>query len=253
MNKPSSPTLVRILPWKACINVHELGGYPVLGGGHTRWRALVRSDNFSRLKRDGQRAVLEYGIRTIIDLRFADELVSSPNPFEKHWAGGPDYLNIPMDEDVDLVWPTELGPAEAMCQMYRLYLEKNRKHIAGVLSAIAHAQPGGVVYHCHAGKDRTGIITAMVMGAIGVPDDVIAMDYAMSYDLLRPMREKDLTHPGLTEEKREYLRVLHTALPETILGMMKYVKEQYGGVTGYLATTPFPMTDLELLRQRLVE
>src|SRR5205823_6923920 len=94
----------RHLTWDACYNARDVGGYPTNSGGRTRWRALVRADNLHRLTPEGQAALREYGVRTIIDLRLAGELERHPSPFA---AGqGPDdvprYLSLPLhDLDTD--------------------------------------------------------------------------------------------------------------------------------------------------------
>ncbi|MGE5223555.1 MAG: tyrosine-protein phosphatase [Omnitrophica WOR_2 bacterium] len=251
-------TRTRLLNWEACINTRDLGGYPLQGGGETRWQAMVRSDSSALLTPAGQKALLAYGIRTVIDLRFANELEKSPSPFVKcsrspGWTGDdwPDYLHIPLDNDQDLTWPSTLSAAVLMCDLDIRLLEQNRAHVAGVLTAIAHARPGGVLFHCHAGKDRTGLIAAVLLSSLGVPGEVIVSDYAFTYPLLDERRTipDDLPYPA---EKLAYWRVLSSSLPETMQMFLDYLEDHYHGAEGYLKTTPLLPGNLDLLRERLV-
>lgn len=250
---PSTPS--RLLNWEACINTRDLGGYPLQGGGETRWQALVRSDSSALLTPAGQKALVAYGIRTVIDLRFADELVESPSPFARaqidkpeEW---PDYIHIPLDEDQDLVWPTPLSPAEAMRDLYVRVLEKNRRFVAAVLTTVARARPGGVLFHCHAGKDRTGLIAALILGLSGVPNEIIAADYAFTHPALEELRRSRLDNPSFSQEELGYWSTLSSALPETMQLVLETLEERYGGVKGYLETTALLPGSLDFLQERL--
>src|SRR5215212_4777488 len=93
----------RRLYWDACYNVRDLGGYATVDGGHTRWDAFVRADNLSRLTPAGQSALIAYGVRTVIDLRRADELTIDLNPFAppSGHTCAVTYLNLPLGLGAD--------------------------------------------------------------------------------------------------------------------------------------------------------
>jgi protein tyrosine/serine phosphatase len=246
----------RLLDWQATLNTRELGGYPAKGGGGTRWQALVRSENPALLTRQGQQALVDYGIRTIIDLRYPAELEIDPSPFAKPNVGDatrPDYLNIPLDVDQDLEWKVGDDAARSMCSLYYRLLETNRGHVAEVLRAVARARPGGVLFHCHAGKDRTGLITAMLLSALGVSEEIIIQDYAFSTPQLQERSERELTEPWVLAEKVDFYRVLFSNLPDTMDLTLKYLKQTYGSAAGYLKTTALTEDDLAALRERLIE
>jgi len=244
-----------VLKWEACLNTRELGGYPLLDGRRTRWRALVRSDNIAKLTSAGQQALIDYGIRTVIDLRFPVELEKHPNPFNQTadslQGERPQVLNLPLDQDQDLDWSMLSSPAEAMCDLYCRLLEANRAHIAAVLTAIARAPSGGVLFHCYAGKDRTGLIAALALATAGAPAETIIEDYALTHSLLEPLHTRELSDPSLTRNQRRYLSVLWTALPETMRLTLDYLDERYRGVAGYLRTTPLLPTDLSQLQDQI--
>ncbi|HEY4790569.1 MAG TPA: tyrosine-protein phosphatase, partial [Actinomycetes bacterium] len=84
----------RRLAWEGVLNARDLGGYPAAGGGETRWGAVVRSDSLADLTAAGQAALAGYGVRTIIDLRLADEIARHPNPFATPGDHGVAYTNV---------------------------------------------------------------------------------------------------------------------------------------------------------------
>jgi protein-tyrosine phosphatase len=251
------PTYSRLLKWENCLNTRELGGYPLLDGGQTRWGALVRSDNVAQLTLSGQRALIDYGIRTVIDLRFPVELERQPNPFSRrsarNAASWPKVVNLSLENDQDLDPHRLSDPVDAMRDLYIRLLETNRNHVATVLTAIARAPKGGVLFHCHAGKDRTGLIAAMVLAAVGVPEKVIIEDYALTQSLLESVHATSLENVIPDPDEHLYLSVLWSALPETMRQTLNYLGENYGSPAGYLATTPLFPSDLLRLQARLVE
>ncbi len=251
----------RFLGWDACINTRELGGYPVAGGS-IRWKTLVRSDNSALLSKSGQRSLIDYGIRTVIDLRFPFECSMAPSPFSKKMTDDPDdedsdlrpdYINIPMDQDQDLLWPSPERPEQLMSSLYRRMLELNRKYVANVLTAIARARPGGVLVHCHAGKDRTGLIIAVLLGSLGASKETVLKDYAYSNALMNQKRTNLLADSSLTSDHRAYLAILTSSLPGSMLLTINYLERAYGSIERFLQTTPLQSADFSALRDRLVE
>lgn len=253
----AQPLPTSFLDWPDTLNTRDLGGYPLLNGGQTRWGALVRSENPTLLTPAGQQALIDYGIRTIIDLRFPHELARDPSPFVQpslFWDGeSPEYSHKPLDQDQDITWPNPAQPAKIMSDFYIRLLEANRRHVAAVLAAITNARPGGVLFHCHAGKDRTGLIAAMALSAVGVTRPAVVADYALTCPTLEARTERFFATTNLDPDRHSYLRVLFTNLPETMALTLEYLDRTYGSVTGYLLTTPLLKEDLAKLRDRLVD
>ena len=167
-----------ILRWPDCVNVRDLGGLHTTDGLVTRPGALVRAGSLSRLTAEGWHALREHGIRTIVDLRNHDERPpdAAPRPADV------ETVHLPHDSMHDRefwdVWQT--GPQFASPLYYEPHLERFPDVNAEVVRAIAHARPGGVVVHCAAGRDRTGMVTAVVLALLGVIPRAIAEDYARS-------------------------------------------------------------------------
>ena len=245
----------RLLAWPETLNTRELGGYALRDGGSLRWKALVRSENLNLLTPEGQQALIAYGIRTVIDLRFQSELDRNPNPFSSSTQSSdetPAFLHIPLDQDQDLYWHKGTDPAQAMSDLYCRLLETNRGHVARVLSSAAYARPGGVLFHCHAGKDRTGLIAAMILGTLGASEQDIIADYAYT----TPLREERLRQAlasAAPKSKLAFFRTQSSSHSETMQQTLAYLKHNYAGVDGYLRTTGLQPGDLAALRERFVE
>jgi protein-tyrosine phosphatase len=131
-------------------------------------------------------------------------------------------------------------------------LGKFRHRVAEIMSAIERAPEGGVLVHCHAGKDRTGLVCALLLELVGVERETVAADYALSQECLRPDTEDWLANgPG---ERAERERVVAKFAPkaEVMLEVLKQLHEAYGGVEAYLLEAGVASEDLDRLRSRLL-
>lgn len=249
----------RVLQWDACLNVRDLGGLPAHDGATTRWGALVRADTLCRLTPAGCRALVEHGIRTIVDLRFSDEVARAPHPF-----GSPSgfdvavrYVNVPVTTGRDPERFAELAAAFATVRTRadanRLEIDANPRWLAAIATTIAQAPIGGVLVHCHAGKDRTGIVVALLLALIGVPYEVIAADYALSSVCLQRELERWLAEEAPDDpDERERQRQLQLARPEVMMDTLTYLAARHGGAEAYLQAGGVGAADLAALRERLV-
>jgi protein-tyrosine phosphatase len=247
----------RHLRWNACYNARDLGGYATVDGGHMRWGAFVRADNLSRLTPAGQAALVEYGVRTVIDLRRAYELAIDLNPFAtpSDATRAVSYLNLPLGLGADrdgilAVQAAEQGDQPALAAIFCRVLDHYGRGIAGVMNAIATAPPGAVLFHCHAGKDRTGLVAALLLALAGVPNTTIAEDYALSQLCLQPLFDNWLSQEP-DPAKREALARMLGAVPETMLDILAYLDERHGGAARYLRAAGVAEADLERVRQRI--
>ncbi len=248
----------RLLGWEACHNVRDLGGYATADGGRTRWGAFVRADNLCRLTPSGRDALLNYGVRTVIDLRRAAELETDPNPFAVPAdARLPIYLNLPMGLGADSVGRAAVAAAIAsegasMVGLFRQVLDHYWRGIARVTTALATAPDGAVLFHCHAGKDRTGLVAALLLALAGVPEQTIVEDYVLSQECLQPVFDERLSQePDL--EKRARLAQMIGAVPETMLSILDHLNVRHGGAERYLLAAGVAASDIERLRRRVRE
>lgn len=178
--------LQRHLHWPDCLNVRDLGGIPTRTGRHIKRGALVRSDCVERLTPSGRQLLAEYGIRTVIDLRNDDERMDNGTRVVA-------TLSLPLDgKENTAFWGSrqngsrESGPPLGSTPLYyKRHVEHMPERSAAVLKAIAEAPEGGVLVHCHAGRDRTGLIVMLLLALLDVSPEDIYEDYALSSANLR--------------------------------------------------------------------
>ncbi|MFF8608904.1 tyrosine-protein phosphatase [Streptomyces sp. NPDC015346] len=170
----------RHLDWEGCFNTRDLGGIPTRDGRTTARGALVRSDAVHRLTARGWQRLWEYGVRTVIDLRNADE----PGEDAAPRPAGLTTLRIPLHPAgavTDGIW----GRGTPLA--YRAFLRAHPGQTAAVLAAVAAAKEGGVLFHCAVGRDRTGLVSLVLLALAGVSPAEIAADYDLSADRLSPL------------------------------------------------------------------
>jgi protein-tyrosine phosphatase len=244
----------RDLIWDGCLNVRDLGGHPTESGGETRFGAIVRADSVSHLSPEGWKALVAYGIRTVIDLRGHHEREDDP-PRElpvtvKHVpfleASEPEWEVIAAElERLD-----DLPVVDATRKAYIVFLERFKPNVGNAVRAVAEAPEGGVVVHCVGGKDRTGLLTALLLHLAGVPTEDIAADYALSEERLRPRHDVWLEAAETEAERKRLERITHTP-PQVITGLFEELERRYGSVEGYLASAGVGDEDLARARSRL--
>lgn len=242
----------RELVWDGCLNVRDLGGHRTEDGAETQFGAVVRADSVRQLTEEGWQALVDYGIRTVVDLRMDEEREKDPP------AGAPiDLLHISLFDDDKAVFEevdaaAEAAPdvASATREVYLLFLEHFKTNVAMAIRTVANAPEGGVVVHCMGGKDRTGLITALLLELAGVDDEQIAADYALSEERLRPRHELWFAEAE-TEAELERLRRIAQTPAASIVGVFDELARRYGSVEGYLRDAGLSDEDLARARARL--
>jgi len=236
----------RRLDFPALLNARDLGGYPTTDGARTRWRSLVRSDDLSQLTLDGLEALSRYGIETVVDLRWPDEVAANPSPVARelqHIRYEPVSLCTATQDE----WRSRRTGSEAKEHWNRAMLEHLRAEVRTVLEIVATASPRPVLFHCVAGKDRTGVIAALLLALADVVPEAIAYDYAESFANLRDgylQRYADADADAIIEALQCPEQGVHN--------MMAYL-ERFGGARGYLEAIGMADEDITRLRARLRE
>ena len=205
---------------------------------------IVRSDNVSSLTTDGIRAMWEYGITAVLDLRSEGEIAKRPSPFAPA-DYGPLYLHVPL---VDDAFADTLAQVTAMPDRYLMMVDHRQEAIGDIMKTIARVD-GPLVVHCFAGKDRTGLIAAMLLALAGASRDAIAADYAATDGQLASRYDEWIAAapPDRVEAMRDELR----CPPEWMLGALDHATELWGGVPQYLEACGVRPSDLVRLRAKL--
>jgi protein-tyrosine phosphatase len=238
----------RHLAWPNLLNARDLGGFLLRSGRETAWQRVIRSDNLNKLAPAGVAALVAYGVRTVIDLRDPFELEKFPNPHAATPPPGVTFVNVPLISAAE--WEAIKDPARAS-ERYVLTARLSHANIAKAIAAVSDAVPGGIVIHCHAGKERTGIVAALLLALAGVPDGMVAEDWIASDAFLQPLYEEWLaneTHPTIRAKRAEGL-VTHA---EHILDVLSHVRRTNGSVEDYLLAGGLRSDQLDRARRRLV-
>lgn len=236
----------RHLDWQGCFNVRDLGGLPARDGRRTVRGALVRADSLSRLTEQGWQALLDYGIRTVVDLRNEEERGedAAPRPTEIV------TVQLPLDgaRERSAFWQSlEQTPEFGTPLYYRPHLLRKPELSVAVLTAIARAQPGGVVFHCVGGRDRSGQIAMLALALAGVDAETIGADYELTRGRLAGL----FAEMGMEDEGAmlaAYLAERGTSAAEVIATTLSSIDIQ-----GLLFGAGFTDADLSALRTRMLE
>lgn len=221
----------RVLAWDGCTNVRDLGGLSTCDDRMTLWRAIVRSDTPARLTEAGWSALYAYGIRTIISLRthgMQEDALNFTLPY-------PDIavVQAPIEDvtDAEFVQQWAVSDLWSTPLYYKDALRRWPERHAAAISAVAQARPGGVLFHCIRGNDRTGIISLLLLSLAGVtPEDMIA-DFELS-----PDPERD----GLLAREHSSVR---DAIQSALAGL---------DIDSYLRMGGVSQDDLTAVRRRLL-
>lgn len=236
----------RHLALEGSYNVRDIGGYTTLDGRLTRWNTLLRADNLSSLSAAAQRFLLEYPVQTIIDLRRTAEVNKAPGIFAQSRAVK--YINISLLEDEQQVMR-----AQSLQALYRHILEASQGQIKLIIESMAQKDVFPCVVHCAIGKDRTGLIIALLLSIANVPASTIASDYALSEQYLDPLFKILRSKAELDGIDRQRFEWLTKARQETMLETLAYLEEHYESVRGYLAAIGITNEQIDDLRIILVE
>jgi hypothetical protein len=191
----------------------DLGGLRTTDGRTIRPGALVRARSLDDVDPDGWAELHALGVRTLIDLRNDDERGAAPTP------DGISAVHLPLDGSDDRAfwdeWASDWRFGTPV--YYAPHVARFPDRSLAVLTTIAYARPGGVLYHCMGGRDRTGMITMLVLALVGVAPEDIAADYEQSGAMCD---DADTVTDGLTRAGTSARAELLRALAAVDLGTL---------------------------------
>ena len=223
------------------LNCRDIGGYPT-PDGVTKFGRFIRCGIVNRPEDWEIEKLNELGIGTSIDLRGNYEAEETPLNLDR--LNGADIYNLPLFE---FNVATREGMNLPLAQIYAEIAEKQLQHISQVLNTIADAKDGLVLYNCFFGKDRTGILTMLLLSIAGVAKEDIIADYQQTYTYVKPYI---LTHADILWDTNSEK---HYSLPETMEELIERLEEKHGSIIGYIKATGITDDAIERIRKKLCE
>lgn len=218
-------------------NCRDLGGYPSKYGC-TKFGRFIRGGTVDRPTENDINTLKELNVTTVIDLRGDFEFNNQPNDMER------------LTDNANHVSLYELNVAEAkdmkitITEVYEYIIDNYKENVCKALKAVADAPEGAVFYHCFLGKDRTGILSMLLLTIAGVSEDDIVADYQLTYTYLENYMH---THADtLWDTDPE----MHYSLPQTMRSLLAYIKAKYGSVEDYIRHIGITDEDKEKIRKR---
>lgn len=238
----------RFLELEGTYNLRDVGGYPAREGT-VRWSSLYRSDALHRLSDAGRDALAALGVRTIVDLRDPREIEHAPSRTD---GLGIETVHVPIFGGAA---PRSASDGVSLERMYEHIVEERSRPLADAVAAIADAD-GPTLVHCTAGKDRTGLVIALTLLAVGVDRDTVIADYAhtqqrLAGEWLETMIER-MRLLGVPETPRTR-EVWGASPPDLLERVLARIDQGWGGAVEYLRASEVTDAQLESLRAKLVD
>lgn len=232
-------------------NIRDLGGYVTARGTMIPPRRFLRADCLHRLGPGGTEQLVNEGLRCVIDLRTKNEVATAPSFFAS--LAGVDYVNLPLFDDLS---PAALANADAqhshpLVPFYISALDTRGAAVRDILTHIARVREGAVLFNCTAGKDRTGIIAALLLGLAGVSDDDIITDYVLTEQMIPDLVAEFLAISRDNGGDVVRYATLLESPADTMAKMLSHIRAQYGSIEGYVHRIGLAREDLFRLTDQL--
>jgi protein-tyrosine phosphatase len=230
----------RLLPLEGTVNFRDLGGYPTADGRHVRWGRVYRSDALSELSDDDLALLARIGLGHVCDLRRDAEAALAPDRLPDRVSvellpiGGVAAETVGMPERIMAGEITDVD-IDMMAGVYTTILRYHPDSFGAVARRAAAAKATPMVVHCTAGKDRTGMASALLLSLVGVSDDHVAEDYELSHRYYSHRKIADV-RPHIEAAGVEFARVeAFFGAPRAVMHKtLEELRDTYGSAEGYL-------------------
>jgi protein-tyrosine phosphatase len=218
----------RSLEFEGCVNFRDLGGYATTDGRIVAWRHLFRADGLNQLSGRDLAQLTDLGLATVIDLRTLDEAEQRGSfPVDRVPVT---YVALPL---TDLLPATETlsdwREAAYVAARYGAMVTEGGPMLTSAIDTLASAGALPAVLHCSAGKDRTGVLSALLLAFLGVPDETIIEDYALSAEAMERLLDRlKAEYPEAQEEVERYAPAILHVVPETMEQFLAELRARYG-------------------------
>jgi len=224
-------------------NTRDLGGFQT-NDQSTRIGRFLRSDSITGLSHEDIEALSQIGIKVIIDLRMPEEIEKAPNPLSQHPAFT--YYHIPLMDNptTPQMFDVQNIPEDFLSTLYIQLIEESKPHIKTMFD-VFDKHSDGLLFHCTAGKDRTGVTAMLLLGLAGVSEADIVADYQVSYTYIKhdPRVQTYMKHAP------QHLFYTH---PEYIERTLTHIKTHYGSIPDYLKSVGIDQSMLDRIRTSMV-
>jgi protein-tyrosine phosphatase len=227
---------------EAVHNVRDLGGYPTVTGQVTKWRTLFRADGLYRLTPQDAQTVIDLGVQTVIDLRTQKEVQNRGTFPIKQFPVN--FHHLPM---IDATWNDGETPEIEM-------LDRASDKFADAIKLIAAQDVLPAVFHCAAGKDRTGVLAAFILSILGVPDEIISADYGKTVEGMQRLIEwAKVKQPELADAYANMPARFAASDPRAMTIVLDGLNTKHGSVQNFLREIGVDENTFATLRADLLD
>lgn len=234
----------RVLPLHKSVNLRDVGGFYTTDGRMVRWGQLYRSGSLSRLTEADLAYLKRLGVRLVIDLRSTDERAKQPDRLPEVEG----LVERPLSMDSVDRWEKLRGMYTIFFRKgklddyllggyTRVVLDGNAHHIGEIFQRLADPAQRPALIHCTAGKDRTGLVVALLLLTLGVPEETVLADYTLSNQFYEHFRKgilADLKQVAPLGISADDLQDLLLVKAKTLQGALAHLRENYGSLDEYL-------------------
>lgn len=252
----------RLLPIKNGYNFRDLGGYPTTDGHTTKWQKIIRTGSLARLDAQDLQTLTAIPVTIDVDLRAPDEVTKDPDQVPTSAT----YYHLPVfaadetdashsDEEIAAQMQQAGNGYRHMLDVYqRMATIDSAKHAYQQLfHLLLNNRKGALLFHCTAGKDRTGMASYLILSALGVKEDVIMEDYLLTNKVTQDFRNQwlqEMRNNGASEELVTNRAALASVAPDYLNTAISNIKENYGNVNNYLTQhLEINASDIKKLRE----
>jgi protein-tyrosine phosphatase len=246
----------RLVQMEQVHNFRDLGGYPTASGATTKWRTLFRADGLHRLRAAADIEIVQtFGLKSVIDLRTKREQQEQGIfPLDDIEV---DFHHVSI---VDATWsdsketPQIEDPVEFLVWGYRDLLEIGSEKFALAMKILSDQENVPAVFHCAAGKDRTGVLAALILSTVGVSDDIICADYGLTQrSIEKTISWAKLHYPEMATRWTEINPVYLAAEPQAMQVILNDLVSAHGSVINYVRSLGVSESEIQSLSALLLE
>lgn len=231
----------RMISLEKMVNTRDLGGYETQGGTYSKAHKYIRASSPASATKKDIQDLKDYGVKAVIDLRSDFEKEQQRNPFQNDQDI--DYYEVNLFQSISAsVVPDEVKQYKDLGGVYIYLLEAMKDSFKQIFDIFLKYPYEGILFHCSAGKDRTGVVAALLLDLIGCHEYDIVKDYSESYEN-NIVKNEELAQMMKDEDAKQYLK----SSPRYMMEFLDYLREHYGSSKEYLLNIGIQEDEIEQL------